>query len=52
MGTRSIAVIRAGFLGSELATANVVKGGYQSSVIEAGFLGSGLATLKVGTKAL
>ena len=29
VGTKSIAVIGAGFLGSKLATAMVVKGGYQ-----------------------
>ena len=40
-------MIEACFLGSKLATAMVVKGGYQSSVIEAGFLGSELATAMV-----
>ena len=48
MGTKSIAVIGAGFLGSKLATAMVVKGGTKSiAVIGAGFLGSELATAMV-----
>ena len=45
MGTKSIAVIGAGFLGSELATAMVVKEGNQIYRCEkAGFLGSEVAT--------
>ena len=47
MGTKSIAVIGTGFLGSELATAMLLKVGTKSIAVIAGFLGSELATAMV-----